>query len=61
MSTVAYYRRQAAECRKRASLTINADGQDRLLQMGREWDRHADEQEAQLRKEADDRATPSAT
>ena len=61
MSTVAYYRRQAAECRKRASLTSNADGQDRLLQMAREWDRHADEQEAQLRKEAEDRSPPSAT
>ncbi len=61
MSTVAYYRRQAAECRKRASLTSSADGQDRLLQMAREWNRHADEQEAQLRKEADDCAPPSAT
>ena len=61
MSTVTYYRRQAAECRKRASLMSNADKQDRLLQMAKEWDRHADEQEAQLRKEAEDRASPSAT
>jgi hypothetical protein len=61
MSTVAFYRRQTAECRKRASLISNADKQERLLQMAWEWDRHADEQEAQLRKEADDCAPPSAT
>jgi hypothetical protein len=61
MSTVAYYRRQAAECRKRASLTSSADGQDRLLQMAREWERHADEQEAQLRKKAEGSSPPSVT
>jgi hypothetical protein len=61
MSTVAYYRRQAAECRKRASLTSDGEEQDRLLQMAKEWDRHADEREAQLRKEAEDRAPPSET
>jgi hypothetical protein len=35
--------------------------QDRLLQMAKEWDRHADEREAQLRKKAEDRVPPSAT
>ncbi len=61
MSTVAYYRRQAAECRKRASLMGESAEQDRLLQMAKEWDRHADEREAQLRKKAEDRVPPSAT
>ena len=55
MSTVAFYRQQAAECRALASLMSDDNEQDRLLQMAKEWDRQADEQEAQLRKEAKDR------
>ncbi len=49
---VAFYRRQAQSCWRLARLASSAKRRDRLLQKAREWDRHADEQEAQLRKEA---------
>ncbi len=52
MRMVAFYRKQAHRCWWLAGLASSPKRRDRLLRIAREWDRYADEQEAQLHREA---------
>ncbi len=53
MRTVAYYREQAAQCLEMAKQMSLKEHRDRLLAMAREWEAHAAEREAELRKHPD--------
>jgi hypothetical protein len=61
MRTVAYYRQRAAECRMIAKQISLNEHRDQLLKMAREWEEHATEREAQLRKQAGAPSAPPVT
>lgn len=48
MRTVAYYRKQAAECRAMARQMGLTEDRDRLITMAHEWEKLAEDREAEL-------------
>jgi hypothetical protein len=61
MKTVAEYRSYADQCRKLAAKVSRLEDKEALEYIARAWDRVANEREADLLKQVDDRSGVSLT